>query len=210
MIRRRRDSTTGSGIGIAERSATVYGWNGKRFRSRELASSTIRPRYITAIRSLMWRTTDRSWAMNRYVRSNSPWRRSRRLMIWAWIETSSALIGSSATIRSGFTASAGDADPLALTAGELVRVALAEVGLSPTVGQELARTRSWRSVFVPTSWISERLADDAGHVHPRVQAEYGSWKIICIRRRIAGALPLSPEMSSRRSRSARRSAGRAG
>ena len=29
------------------------------------ASSTIRPRYITAIRSLMWRTTDRSWAMNR-------------------------------------------------------------------------------------------------------------------------------------------------
>ena len=71
-----------------------------------LASSTIRPRYITAIRSLMWRTTDRSWAMNRYVRSNSPWSRSSRLMIWAWIETSRALIGSSATIRSGFSASA--------------------------------------------------------------------------------------------------------
>ena len=65
MIRRRRDSMTGSGIGTADSSATVYGWSGSRLRSRELASSTIRPRYITAIRSLMWRTTDRSWAMNR-------------------------------------------------------------------------------------------------------------------------------------------------
>ena len=28
MIRRRRDSTTGSGIGTADSSATVYGWSG--------------------------------------------------------------------------------------------------------------------------------------------------------------------------------------
>ena len=65
MIRRRRRSTIGSGIGTADSSATEYGCSGSRLSSRDGASSTIRPRYITAIRSLMWRTTDRSWAMNR-------------------------------------------------------------------------------------------------------------------------------------------------
>ena len=65
MIRRRWRSTAGFGIGTADSRATVYGWSGSRLSSRDGASSTIRPRYITAIRSLMWRTTDRSWAMNR-------------------------------------------------------------------------------------------------------------------------------------------------
>ena len=65
MIRRRWRSTSGFGIGTADSRATVYGWSGSRLSSRDGASSTIRPRYITAIRSLMWRTTDRSWAMNR-------------------------------------------------------------------------------------------------------------------------------------------------
>ena len=40
MIRRRRDSMTGSGIGTADRSATVYGWSGSRLRSRDPAVST--------------------------------------------------------------------------------------------------------------------------------------------------------------------------
>ena len=45
-------------------------------------------------------------------------------MICAWIETSSADTGSSQTTSSGFNASdSREADPLALTAGELVRVA---------------------------------------------------------------------------------------
>ena len=65
MIRRRRASTTGSGIGTADRSATEYGWSGPVYSSSDGAVSTIRPRYITAIRSLTWRTTERSWAMNR-------------------------------------------------------------------------------------------------------------------------------------------------
>ena len=84
----------------------MYGWSGRELSSRDGASSTIRPRYITAIRSLMWRTTDRSWAMNRYVSPSRSWSRSSRLMTCAWIETSSAEIGSSATIRSGSSASA--------------------------------------------------------------------------------------------------------
>ena len=47
-------------------------------------------------------------------------------MIWAWIDTSRALIGSSATMRSGLERERpGDADALALAAGELVRVAVA-------------------------------------------------------------------------------------
>jgi hypothetical protein len=61
---------------------------------------------MTAIRSEMWRTTARSWAMNRYVSENSDWSCSSRLMICAWIETSSAETGSSATMKSGLTASA--------------------------------------------------------------------------------------------------------
>ena len=48
-------------------------------------------------------------------------------MIWAWIETSSAEIGSSQTMKSGEVASAR-AMPiaLALAAGELVRIAVAK------------------------------------------------------------------------------------
>ena len=68
--------------------------------------STIRPRYMTAMRSDTWRTTARSCAMNSSVRSSASWRSTSRLMICAWIETSSAETGSSATMRSGSTASA--------------------------------------------------------------------------------------------------------
>ena len=91
-------------------------------------------------------------------------------MIWAWIDTSSALIGSSATIRSGFEGERpGDPDPLALAARELVRVALAEVGVEPDRREQLA------DPLVPLGLRAdlvdvERLADDPGHVHPRVEA----------------------------------------
>ncbi len=47
-------------------------------------------------------TTERSWAMNRMVRPMLCLRSFRRLMTWARMETSSAEIGSSAIITSGF------------------------------------------------------------------------------------------------------------
>jgi hypothetical protein len=43
----------GSGIGTAERSATAYGCSGRWFSSYDAATSTMRPKYITAILSLM-------------------------------------------------------------------------------------------------------------------------------------------------------------
>src|SRR5699024_4698853 len=70
------------------------------------ADATIRPRYITATRSAMIRTTDRSWEMNNIPAPVS--RHSWRIIeaTEAWLEASSAEIGSSATSRSGRAASA--------------------------------------------------------------------------------------------------------
>ena len=49
----RRFFAPGRGVGIAESSATVYGCSGRAKRSADGASSTILPRYMTAIRSAM-------------------------------------------------------------------------------------------------------------------------------------------------------------
>src|SRR5712692_2084436 len=60
----------GSGIGIADSNATVYGWRGFSNNSCVSATSTSFPRYITATRSQMCRTVLRSWEMYKYVRPN--------------------------------------------------------------------------------------------------------------------------------------------
>ena len=56
---------TGFGMGTAESRACVYGCSGEPNKVRLSVSSTIRPRYITAMRWLMCFTTARSCAMNR-------------------------------------------------------------------------------------------------------------------------------------------------
>ena len=68
--------------------------------------STILPRYITATRSEMWRTTDRSCAMNRYARPKLVLQVLEQVHDPAWIDTSSADTGSSSTSSSGSSASA--------------------------------------------------------------------------------------------------------
>ena len=76
--------------------------------------------------------------MNRYVRLNSFCRSSSRFRICAWIDTSSAETGSSQTISFGPQRErARDADPLALTAGELVRVPVVVLGVQPHQLHEL-------------------------------------------------------------------------
>ena len=64
-IRLRWRSTFGFGTGTADSRACVYGCAGRSYTSSRLPISTILPRYITATRSAMWRTTERSWATNR-------------------------------------------------------------------------------------------------------------------------------------------------
>ena len=52
-------------FGIADRSASVYGWFGPRKTVSESPTSMIRPRYMTAIRSARYRTTPRSCEISR-------------------------------------------------------------------------------------------------------------------------------------------------
>ena len=59
------------------------------------ASSIVRPRYSTSTRSHRRRTTARLWLTNRIVMPKSRFSSFSRLTICAWIETSSALTGSS-------------------------------------------------------------------------------------------------------------------
>ena len=60
-FRRRRGSTDRT----ASFSARVYACRGRRWIWSLVPISTIRPSRMTATRSLMWRTTARSWPMNR-------------------------------------------------------------------------------------------------------------------------------------------------
>ena len=53
-----------SGTGMAESSAFVYGCIGLSYNSCLSAISTIRPKYITPMRSHKKRTTLKSWEMN--------------------------------------------------------------------------------------------------------------------------------------------------
>src|SRR5213593_4819926 len=92
----------GSGTGTDVRSACVYGCSGFEMTSSPTTSSTIRPRYMTAIRSDMYRVTPTSWEMNTRVSRNSSRSWSRRFMTPARIETSSMDTGSSATMNSGW------------------------------------------------------------------------------------------------------------
>ncbi len=104
------------------------------------ACSTILPRYITATRWLTCSTTLRSCDTNRYARPSVSCSSTSRLTICAWIDTSSALIGSSHTMNSRLDRErAGDADALPLPAGELVRVAVHRVGAHPDLRRAARR-----------------------------------------------------------------------
>src|ERR1041385_8648351 len=66
----------------------------------------MRPKYITATRWASWRTTARSWAMNRNARRRRRCSSASRLSTCACTETSSAETGSSQTTRGGADAGA--------------------------------------------------------------------------------------------------------
>ena len=82
-------------------SPRVYGWRGWSSTSATVPCSTMRPAYITAISSARPATTDRSWLIqiSEVPVSRTSFCTSDR--ICAWIVTSSAVVGSSAMIRSG-------------------------------------------------------------------------------------------------------------
>src|SRR5437773_1760400 len=84
MIRSRRNP--GRGMGTAESTASVYGCCGLANDSSATATSTLRPRYMPALRPLMCLTTDRSCALNRQVSPNAFCRSSSRSSACAWMD----------------------------------------------------------------------------------------------------------------------------
>ena len=82
----------------------------------------MRPAYITATRSAVSAITPMSWVISITAVPCSRHRRFSSWMICAWIETSSAVVGSSAMMSCGFGAERQrDHHALAHAAGELVR-----------------------------------------------------------------------------------------
>src|SRR5437773_1235223 len=93
--------------------------------------STSSPRYITATRSDMCRTTWRSWEMKRYVRLKRRRRSMRRFSTWAWMDTSSAETGSSATMRLGRR----EGDEIAVLEADVPRTGLEQSQDEPAGGR---------------------------------------------------------------------------
>ena len=105
-------------------------------------------------------------------------------MICAWMETSSALIGSSQTMNSRLHRQrARDADALPLAAGELVRVARRHVRAEAHLAQEIDHHVVLFGGRLRQLVDADGLRDDVVHRHAGFRLEYGSWKMICIRRR---------------------------
>ena len=95
-------------------------------------------------------------------------------MTCAWIETSSADTGSSATISRGSTASArAIADPLALAAGELVRIATRVLGREARPARAVRRPGAPRRLGPGQTVQHQRLAQHGAHRHARVERGVG-------------------------------------
>ena len=100
---------------------------------------------------------------------SSSCRSASRLMIWAWIETSSAETGSSQTTSFGLQRQRpGDADPLALAAGELGREAVVVLGVQPDQLHQLLHPPLAVGA-VGDAVDGERVADDRADAAARVQ-----------------------------------------
>ena len=170
-MRRRCRSFRGSGSGIAESSACVYGCAGRSNTSSTSPISTIRPRYITATRSAMCRTTDRSCATNRYDRP------SAALQLFEQVDDARAdrhiqrRTGSSSTSTFGSSASARAMPMRCRWPPENAwGYRLACSGCSPT-SVSSSRTRRARSAG-GTPCASQRLGEDVADRQPRIERRH--------------------------------------
>ena len=123
--RSRSSASLSSSRGIELSSPHVYGWCGAVVDVVDgRPTSTILPAYITRMWSQCSATTPRSWVIDHDRRVElAPSAGRCRSRICAWTVTSSAVVGSSAISRSGFSDERHrDHRPLAHAAGELVRV----------------------------------------------------------------------------------------
>ena len=170
------------------------GGAGGRTARRAGASSTIWPRYITATRSLTCRTTDRSCEMNTYV---SP---SSRLQVVEQVDD--LRLDRDVERRHRLVADdqlgpqrerAGHPDALALAAGELGREAVVVLRVEPDELHQLLHRAAAARGPSAMPWI----ANGSPMIEPTrrrgFSEPYGSWKIICMSRRIgASCAPRQP------------------
>ena len=82
-------------------SPTVYGWCGRAKSGLAGPLSTMRPAYMTRMRRHMPATTPRSWVITMTAASCSRESVLSRRRICAWMVTSSAVVGSSASSSLG-------------------------------------------------------------------------------------------------------------
>ena len=145
------------------------GASGRRTARAVGASSTILPRYMTATRSQRYSTVARSCVMKRHEKPSSCCRSRSRLRIDACTETSSADTGSSATRSAGDTRErARETDALALAAGQLVRIAEAQLVAQTDLVEQLDHLRVEVAAAREPLHV-ERLADDLPARHARVE-----------------------------------------
>ena len=163
-----RSPGRGSGPPTAARSCT--GAAGCRRARRPARPRRSRPRYMTAMRSEMCRTTARSWAMKRYVRSNS------RLQLLEQVHD--LRLDRDVERRDGLVADdevrvererPREPDALPLAARELVRVARGGVARAGRRRRAARARGSATDLRSPTPCTLHRLADHAPDAVPRVQ-----------------------------------------
>src|SRR5574337_248688 len=92
--------------GIERISPWVYGWCGRANSSVTGASSTTLPAYITTTRCATSATTPIAWVISITAMPSRFFSSASSSRIWAWIVTSSAVVGSSAISSLGLHASA--------------------------------------------------------------------------------------------------------
>ena len=117
----------------------------------------------------------------------------------AWIDTSSADTGSSATMKLRLDRERpGDADALPLAAGELVREAVGMLGREADQPQQLARCAGCAPRPGCRPCVSQRLGQHVADAHARVEAgvrvleddlHLGAGTAACARRRQAARGP---------------------
>jgi len=171
-------------IGTADSRLRVYGWSGSRNSSRAGPVSVTFPRYITATSSLTCRITRRSWETNRYAIPYSSWRSRRRLRICACTETSRADTGSSATTSFGESAIAR-AIPIRWRCppeNSWGYLSPASAGIPTRTSSRSARSRS--AIPRASPWTSHPSPTMSRTLIRGLREEYGSWKTICISRRV--------------------------
>ena len=129
--------------------------------------------------------------MNRYASPSRSRRSASRLSTWAWIDTSSALTGSSSTTRSGsHRERPRDREPLPLAARELVRVPVRGAGVEAAPSRTARRAARWprpADPARPTARRPSRPPVGAGRSDPN-----GSWNTIWARRRKSPQVAATP------------------